>query len=263
METLKQSSPRISRHKIRLVGVAGVVAGLCIIIFGGTSTLQTLDALSGSLTHAEKLQFRALKEAEKATNKVDARLQQVEERAQREFESAQTKMQKELEKAEKIAMEEKEKIQETLKKKIKDTADLTIVKEGPERISSQDDLVYRVTLTNAGPMNVNQIRFSEPRHDQLTLEAAAVIDSDDDVSCSNIEDRWVCVLEMTSPLSAKQSKVIELRYRTHAVDQDPPCDTTFVTGPTMIHSGDTTPIDLYKDNNESTSISTYMMCSGS
>lgn len=239
MDTQEPKAPRFTRHQIRIVGTLGVVTGLMVMVLGGASTFQTFDSLTGALTNAGKKEMKALQNAQEAVKRVDQALEQ----------------------AQKEADEKKAQIQKELEEKLKDTADLSVTKEGPESISGTDELAYRITIANAGPQDVEQIRFAEPLfNEKLTFVSASVIDQPDNVSCMSIGNEWVCVLDMENTLPAGESRTMELRYRTHNDDQPPPCDTVFVTGPTTVLNPAGKPIDALVENNEAPTVSTRIDC---
>ena len=238
-DTQVPKASRFTRHQIRIVGTLGVVTGLMVMVLGGASTFHTFDSLTGALTNVGKKEMEALKDAEEALRRVDQALEQAQQEAE----------------------EEKERIQKELEERLKNTADLSVTKEGPESIAGTDELTYRITVANAGPQRVDQIRFSEPLfNEKLTFVSASVVAQADQVSCMSIGDEWVCVLDMENMLPAGESRTMELRYRTHNEDQSPPCDTVFVTGPTTVLNPAGTPIDALIEDNEAPTVSTHIDC---
>lgn len=249
MDTIEPTTPRFSRHRIRILGTVGIAVGLMVAVLGATSTFKNLDSLTGSIVNSEKAQEKAIKDAEEAKLKAEEELKKVEEKARKELEEAQKKLE-----------EEKVRIEEELQKKLKDSADLSLTKTGPENISAQENLVYRVTIANAGPEDVSQIRFTEPFHDELTFASATVLDNLGTVSCKNIGSDWVCVLDSNTPIAAGESRAIDMAYHTRGANQDPVCDKVFVTGPTTAENGTKKPSDPMKGNNEASTVSTRVDC---
>ncbi len=246
---MQPTTPRFSRHRIRVLGTVGIAVGLIVAVLGGTSTFQSFDSLTGALVNSEKAQEKALRDAEKATKKVEEALRKAEEKAQKEIEEARLKAEK-----------EQEEIKKTLEKKLKDSADLSITKSAPENITSQENLVYRVTISNAGPEATSQIRFTEPFNDTLTFASATVADNGGTVSCKNISSSWVCALSTDAPLAAGESRTIDMAYRTRGANQDPVCDKVFVTGPTTVENGTKKPSDPMQDNNQAPTVSSRVDC---
>lgn len=246
---MQPTTPRFSRHRIRILGTVGIAVGLIVAVLGATSTFQSLDSLTGSIVNSEKAQEKAIKDAEKAKRKAEETMKKAEEKARKELEKAQ----QELEEANK-------KIEQDLLKRLKDSADLSLTKTAPESITSQENLVYRITISNAGPEATSQIRFTEPFNDTLTFASATVAENGGNVSCKNITNSWVCVLNSITPIAAGESRTIDMAYRTRGANQDPACDKVFVTGPTKVENDAKKPSGPMQDNNEAPTVSTRVDC---
>lgn len=246
---MQQTTPRFSRHRIRILGTIGIAVGLIVAVLGSTSTFQSFDSLTGALVNSERAQEKAIKDAEKAKKKAEEAMQKAEEKARKELEKAQQELD-----------EANRKIEEDLLKRLKDSADLSLTKTALENITSHEDLVYQITISNAGPATTSQIRFTEPFNDTLTFASATVADNGGAVACKNISSSWVCVLSANAPIAAGESRTINMAYRTRGANQDPPCDKVFVTGPTTVESDGKKPSDPMRDNNEAPTVSTRVDC---
>ncbi len=246
---MQPATPRFSRHRIRVLGTIGIAVGLMVAVLGGTSTLQNFNFLTGALVNSEKAQEKAIKDADKAKKKAEETMRKAEEKARKELEKAQ----QELEEANK-------KIEQDLLRRLKDSADLSLTKTASESITSQENLVYRVTISNAGPAATSQIRFTEPLNDTLAFASATVTDNAGNVSCKNITNSWVCVLSANAPIAAGESRTIDMAYRTRGANQAPACDKVFVTGPTTVENGAKKPSDPMQDNNQAPTVSTRVDC---